>query len=254
MSETRPLSTPSVVCRLGLALLVATAVAPVFVLCALLCLPFRGVRIRLGNVYAKIVGYSLAWILGIRWTLIHGERLGAQPAIYICNHTSTADFFFGSALCPMGGCGVAKKEIVRIPVAGQMYWLTGHLRIDRGNPKRARASLKELAAVVKRHGLSVWMWPEGTRSRDGRLLPFKRGIVHIACATGLPIVPIVIRGMYRRWEPGGFTIRPGAIEVEVFPPIDTSEWRANASRQHAAALRQVFIDALPEDQQPLDET
>ena len=73
---------------------------------------------------------------------------------------------------------------------GQIYWLSGHLLIDRSNRESAIASIKEVTQIVHKNLLSLWIWPEGTRARDGRLTPFKKGFVHLALDTKLPIVPI----------------------------------------------------------------
>ena len=122
--------------------------------------------------------------------------------------------FLGMWLCPYGGVGIAKQEITRIPVFGLAYKLSGHLLLDRGNKERAIASMDLLVKVVKKHDLSIWLWPEGTRSRQGELLPFKKGFVHLAIATGLPIVPIVTHNAPRVWPVGTFRFSPGEVQVK----------------------------------------
>lgn len=215
---------------------------------AALCLPWRGLRIRVGNLFGKVVGVGCNFVMGIRLNVHGAEHLGAQPAIYLSNHTSTSDVWIGSMLCPFGGCGVAKREIVRVPVFGQVFWLTGHLRIDRGSPERAKAALAELASVVHRHRLSIWIWPEGTRSRDGRLQPLKKGFVHMACASGLPVVPVVVVGAHRRWPARQLRLSTGPVDVHVLPPVDTSAWRPEEAGQRAAEIHALFQAHLPPDQ------
>ncbi len=93
--------------------------------------------------------------------------------------------------------------------------------------------------------------PEGTRSRDGRLLPFKKGFVHLAIATGLPVVPVVLHGAQRNWEPGTLRFRPMTLEIDVLPKIDTAAWREESAGEHAAEVHAAFCAALRPEQRPL---
>ncbi|MRG96181.1 lysophospholipid acyltransferase family protein [Polyangium spumosum] len=221
-------------------------------LLALLLLPFRVLRIKLCNYYGKIVGYSITRIAGVTPVLHHGERIKqAHPAIYVANHTSTLDAFLSIWLCPVGGCGVMKKEVLRIPFFGQLYLLSGHLWLDRANKGSAIAAMSGIARTVKKHGLSIWIMPEGTRSRDGRLRPLKLGFVHLAIATGLPVVPVVLHGVHKNWVKHTLYVQPTTVDIEVLPPIDTSAWRAESAREHAAEVFEVFVEKLREDQKPL---
>jgi 1-acyl-sn-glycerol-3-phosphate acyltransferase len=147
-------------------------------------------------------------------------------------------------LCPVGGCGIAKKEIARIPFFGWAYWLSGHLLIDRGDREGAIAALAATAQFVRRHRLSIWIWPEGTRSRDGRLLSFRKGFVHLAIATGLPVVPLVLHGAHQRLPDRSFTLVPGELEVEVLERIDTRSWKRETVDEHVEQVHAVVRRAL----------
>jgi 1-acyl-sn-glycerol-3-phosphate acyltransferase len=215
-------------------------------------LPFRVARIKLSNFYGKVVGRSVTAIVGARPRVRNPERLlGSMPAIYVSNHTSTLDAFVGIWLCPYGACGVLKKEVARVPFFGWLALLSGHLLIDRFNTARAVELLTDAASFVKRHRLGIWILPEGTRSQDGRLLPFKRGFVHLAIATGLPVVPVVVHGAHHLWQKGTFRFVPGTLEVEVLPPIDTSKWTEETAAQHAAQVHDLFASLVHPDQKPL---
>jgi len=225
------------------------------ILIALLLIPFRLLRIKLCNYYGKIVGYSITRVAGVTPRVHHRERIGQNhPAIYVANHTSTLDAFLSIWLCPVGGCGVMKKEVTRIPFFGQLYLLSGHLWLDRSNKGSAIAALAGIAKLVKKHGLSIWIMPEGTRSRDGRLLPLKLGFVHLAIATGLPVVPVVFHGAHKNWVKGTWFVRPTTVDIEVLPAIDTKTWRAETAREHAAEVFSAFVAELREDQKPLPGT
>jgi 1-acyl-sn-glycerol-3-phosphate acyltransferase len=224
----------------------------IFMVIAVVLLPFRVARVKACNWYGHIAGRGVTWFAGITPHVKHHERLKNQnPAIFVMNHTSTVDAFIGIWLCPIGACGVFKKEIVRVPFYGQLAWLSGHLLLDRFNKDRAVETLKAAAAFVKKNQLGIWIMPEGTRSKDGRLLPFKKGFVHLAIATGFPVVPVVVHGAHKNWVKGEFlSFTPMDLDIEVLEAIDTSSWREETAGEHADAVRRIFLEHLPEDMQP----
>ncbi|MBX7097797.1 MAG: 1-acyl-sn-glycerol-3-phosphate acyltransferase [Myxococcaceae bacterium] len=221
-------------------------------LVALPLIPWRVRRIKLCNFYGHTVGRAVMWCAGATPVVRHPERLaGSMPAIYVANHTSTLDAFVSIWLCPYGGCGVFKKEIANIPFFGQLLRLSGHLMLDRQNKQKAVEALTDVAALVKRERLGIWIMPEGTRSKDGRLLRFKTGFVHLAIATGLPVVPVVLHGAHRLWPLGFPLFAPGPLEVDVLEPIDTTGWSEATSAEHAEAVRARLDAALRPDQRAL---
>jgi len=227
------------------AMLVLVVASAIYVPACILLLPSRSLRIRAGNVYGKIVGPLIFGLAGIRPVIHNKEGLsGSFPALYVCNHTSTADMWLGMWMCPYRGCGVAKKEIVFLPFFGQAFWLSGHLLLDRGNRARAMASMANVRGVVHKHGLGIWMWPEGTRSRDGRLRPLKKGFIHLAIATGLPVVPVVFHNADIHWPSKKFRTVPGDLHIDILPPIDTSEWVSERAGEHAHTVWEAFQNAL----------
>lgn len=228
--------------------------AVVFGFAMLLVLPSRVLRIRLGNLFGKTVSRLIMIISGCRVTVHGQEHLDAgRPAIYVSNHTSALDIFICSWLAPWGTVGVAKREIVYYPFFGQLYLLSGHLRIDRGNGPKARASMARLGDLVHSKRLSIFLWPEGTRSRDGRLLPFKKGVGHLAMQTGLPIVPLVVCGAHRAWEKNSLRLARVPIEVRVLPAIDTTAWTHETIDRDVRRVHDAFESVLPLDQQPAEE-
>lgn len=237
--------------RFALGFLIVMLFSVPYIFVVALLLPWRKLRIRCGNIYGKIIGPVMTRITGTRAIIRNAERLeGLKPAIYITNHSSELDPFLAMWLCPMGGCGIAKKEIARVPFFGWAYWLSGHLLLDRSNREKAIASMAEVGEVVRRNGLSIWIWPEGTRSSDGRLLPFKKGFAHLAMATGLPVVPVVAHRAHHRWPTRSLAMYPGPLEIDVLPAVDTTDWRPETIEDHVSQVRQIFIDALQPDQRP----
>ena len=210
-----------------------------------LALPFRTWRVRLGNFCGKMIGPVVSWLVGAKITNPDSDKLNSsRPAIFVTNHASALDVFIGMALCPYGGCGVGKKEILKIPFFGLAYWLAGHLLIDRGNNAKAVASMKKLSDFVKAKDLSIWIWPEGTRSLDGKLIPFKKGFVHLALATGLPVVPVMVHGAHKVWPAKTMQFYPGEVKVEVLDPIDTKDWNRNSIDEHVEQVKSIMSEAL----------
>jgi len=231
---------------------VIIVLASVCLVFAVLLLPWRLKRIQVGNLFGHTAGPLLVRLAGARPVFENHELLAGQgPAIYVSNHVSILDLMLGMSLTPIGGCGTAKKEIARVPFFGWLYLLSGHLLLDRGDRDRAIATLDEAARFVRSNGLSIWIWPEGTRSRDGRLSTFKKGFVHLAIATGLPVVPVVVHNAHHRWPADTFALYPGDLHIEVLEKIDSSAWRAETAGEHAQQVRDAFAAALGPEQRPL---
>jgi len=239
----------SVVIRLGLGMAgLAVLMIPYFLACVVL-LPWRMLRLRLGNVVGSAAGRWVHAVVGLSHEVVGPPLKTLAPAIFVQNHTGTLDLFLAMQLCPAPGSGALKKEFLRIPLIGLGYSLSGHLLIDRGNKERAIRSMAAISELVRTEKISVWILPEGTRSRDGRLQPFKKGFAHLALATRLPIVPVVVHDGHLFW-PRGFTVRPGRVCVDVLPAIPTNDWTLDKLPAHIAEVEGVFAAALAEHQQP----
>ncbi len=238
--------------RFSLGFVIVAVGSVLTVAAALPLIPWRTARIRLCNFYGHTVGRAVIACAGADPVVRNRERLNASmPAIYVANHTSTLDAFIAIWLCPYGGCGVFKKEIAWIPFFGQLLLLSGHLMLDRSNTGRAVDALKDVAVLVKAKRLGIWIMPEGTRSKDGRLRPFKKGFVHLAIATGLPVVPVVVHGAHRNWPLGLLNLQPMQVKIDVLPAIDTRTWTEEKAGDHAESVYEALKTALNDDQKPL---
>ncbi|XP_042521066.1 1-acyl-sn-glycerol-3-phosphate acyltransferase-like [Macadamia integrifolia] len=215
-----------------------------------LLLPWPCARIRQGNVYGHVTGRLLMWILG-NPIKIEGAEFSKTRAIYISNHASPLDIFLIMWLTPTGTVGIAKKEIIWYPLFGQLYVLANHLRIDRSNPSSAIESLKQAARAIVGNNLSLIIFPEGTRSKNGRLLPFKKGFVHMAFQSRLPIVPMVLTGTHLAWRKNSLHVRPAPLTVKFLPPIRTEDWTADKIDDYINMVHDIYVKHLPEAQRPL---
>ncbi len=231
--------------RVGVAWVAFGCTALVFCVVALFLLPWRGVRLSLASKYAKWIAPICLRICAIDLTVDHLERsTEGPPCIFTLNHASALDAFLVMAAFPPRGCGVGKKEVLWLPFFGQAYWLAGMILIDRATPERARAAVNQLSTVVHGLGLSPVIAPEGTRSSDGTLGPFKKGVVHMAVATRLPIRPYVIHHAWRRMPAREFRITPGPLRCEVLEDIPTDDWSLETMDAHLATIRAAYEGAL----------
>ena len=210
----------------------------------ILLLPFRVLRIRFALAMGRYVSYVVMACIGVKVRFEGRDPRRLRPAIFIANHTSTLDVFVFAVSAPTGCSAIIKKEMVYVPILGQIAWLSGHLLIDRHHRSRALEAIALIGALVQAKGLSVFIMPEGTRSTDGSIQPFKRGFVHLACATGLPVVPMVFHGAAKRWPMGAWTVDPGEVVIEVLDPIPTDDWSSEDAGSIADRMQQVFTDAL----------
>jgi len=130
-----------------------------------------------------------------------------SPVVYICNHQNSYDIFTASNAVMPNTVSLGKKSLKWIPFFGQMYWLTGNILIDRNNTNKAMNTIALTAKKINEKQLSVWMFPEGTRSNGRGLLPFKMGAFRTALQANVPIVPICASSMHdsiklNRWNNG----------------------------------------------------
>lgn len=237
--------------RIALGLLCTGVLVALMTPLLLLLLPWRVGRIRVTNAFGSAIGRAVMWCAGSRVRVEGTAHVSAdRPAIYACNHTSILDAFTTIWLTPSGTVGVAKKEVLWYPFYGQAWWLAGHVFVDRQRTERAKRALERTAEFLRKHGLHLCILPEGTRSDSGRLLPFKKGVVHMALATRLPIVPMVTIGLQHAWRRSSLTLRPSDVRIVFLPPISTEGWSEERIDEHLEELRAPFLAALPPEQQP----
>jgi len=160
-----------------------------------------------------------------------------KPSIYVSNHVSHLDVVCIAKAIPIGLFYIAKKELKRVPFMGQYMTLIGHIFIDRKNREQAMISMRKAAELINQ-GKSVITFPEGTRSRDGRLSIFKKGTFVIAKEGAIDIQPIAVLNAENILTRDSFTIRPGVIEVRIGKRIEANELAGLSSEEAATLVRE----------------
>jgi len=173
------------------------------------------------NAMQILFSRGVLFLSGVRLVVSGRERVPAGGMILMANHRSHFDVpALIAALPELQLRWVAKKELGRIPIFGWSMRAAGHVLVDRRNRAKAIESLVRARHALAR-GRAMVVFPEGTRSLDARLLPFKKGGFHLAAQTALPIVPVAVTGSERILAKRTRVIRPGVIRVEVLEPVPT---------------------------------
>ena len=199
--------------------------------------PLYRIGMKLGMMGVRVVGIPIA-VRGLE---------NIQPGrsyIFMSNHASNLDPPVFVPNIP-GRCSVLiKKEVLKVPIFGRVLQMAEMVPVDRSNREAAIESVRAAEEVLKR-GLNMVIFPEGTRSPDGRLLPFKKGPFHLAMEANVPVIPVTLLGTYECWPKGTWKMRGGKTSVIFHPPIEPSEFKDR--EELMLAVRHAIASALPED-------
>jgi 1-acyl-sn-glycerol-3-phosphate acyltransferase len=207
---------------------------------------------RTGNgphLLARFWANGILWVSRVKITVTGAQNLNpTRSYIYMPNHQSNADIPLLLGRLPVQFRWLAKAELFKIPLFGRAMRGVGYISIDRSNRKSAFASLERAARTI-RDGTSVLIFPEGTRSRDGRILPFKKGGFVLAVDSGVPIVPVIIRGTRDIIPKGRFMIRPAPVTMEILEPVATADYTRKTKDALLERIRAILVDSLENDRQ-----
>ena len=147
--------------------------------------------------------------------------LSDRPQIFVSNHQGYFDIFALSGYLPVQIRWIAKSSLFKIPFLGWAMMAAGYIPVERDNRKKAYEAFNKTLEKIK-EGCSIIIFPEGTRSEDGEIGPFKKGSNLIASRTKSPMVPVTIIGSGDIIKKGSARINPGSIQVVISPPVEPS--------------------------------
>ncbi|KAG6336488.1 hypothetical protein ID866_2602 [Astraeus odoratus] len=204
-----------------------------------------GRRTDVNYVVARTFYAIASYALDITVEVEGEEHLQTRPAVMVGNHQSMLDILYLGRMFPRKASIMAKKELQLSPLGPWMY-MSGAVFVDRGNSSRAHKSLEAAGEEMKAKGISLMMYPEGTRhsQEEPSLLPFKKGAFHLAVQAGIPIIPVVCENYWRIYHKGVFDT--GTIKLRVLPPIPTASLTAADVSDLAARVRDEMLDTLRE--------
>ena len=201
----------------------------------------------------KLQRYPSRWarkfcqIAGVRVIIKGADKLKPQTGyIYCANHLSQFDIFSFQGYFPLGFRWLAKEELFKVPFLGRAMTNAGAIAINRSHSREAVKSLQQAAERIKA-GTSILIFPEGTRSSDGTLQPFKGGAMLLAIKAEVPIVPVAFVGSYSVLPKGTFFPRPGTITIKVGDPISVSGSSNKDKQTLAIAIHDKVAELLEQN-------
>ena len=189
-------------------------------------------------------------LVGVKIRIVGRERIPAGACLFVANHTSSADAPAVVGAIPRRVAILLKESLFKWPIAGQAFTLAGFIPVKRSETESAIASV-EKATQSMRAGQSFLIYPEGTRSPDGRLQTFKKGAAVMAIKAKVPIVPVACSGAHRVMRKRSLRIYPGEILVEFLAPIDPAKYSFEARDDLNDRVHDAMAAGLPADQRPL---
>jgi 1-acyl-sn-glycerol-3-phosphate acyltransferase len=189
-------------------------------------------------------------LAGIRVRVEGVENIPAGVCVFTSNHASNLDPVALVPNIPRRVGLLAKKEVFRIPILSKALLLARLIPVDRAD-KEAAAESVDIAVDYLKEGLSFLVYPEGTRSRDGRLLPFKKGTFLMAIRAAAWVVPVSLAGTQRLMRKGDWTIYPGEVVVRYGPAVRATDYAEDQRDELRQRVQGLVAAGLPEEQRPL---
>lgn len=189
-------------------------------------------------------------LAGVRVRTEGLENIPPGVCVFVANHTSNADPPAVVGAIPRRVALLAKKEVFGVPIMGRAFLLASFVPVDRSDRESAVRSVDAAIGHLK-NGVSFLVFPEGTRSPDGRLRAFKKGTFVMAIRAGVPVVPVAVANAHRIMRKGSFFLYPGEVSVRFLPPVDAAEFALDEKGKLVELVHCAIAAALPEEQKPL---
>jgi len=209
---------------------------------------------RPGYVIARAWAWVCSWMLGVTASLHSADKAVAGTSYVITpNHQSNADILALICMLPTPYRWVIKKELLKIPVFGSALGRTGAVSLDRSNTAQSVERLRKSVDKLK-GGWSLLIYPEGTRTRDGNVQPFKKGAFMLAVNTGIPILPVTVNGAFKVLPKSAYLPIPGHVAITIGDPIPTDGLTEADVPELMERTRQAVLKNFDPDFDPFDRT
>lgn len=194
----------------------------------------------------KLAARSILWFCRVKLHIEGLENIDKESIyVFASNHSSQFDILVLLSIIPVKFGWIAKKQLFKVPFLGWLMKANGYISIDRENPRKALQSMKDAAEKIS-SGDRIAIFPEGTRSKDGELLPFKKGLFHICVRTGVPIVPIYMKGTSNVLSSDSLSIKPGNVYVKIGKGVVTKNIPTNKANDLMKDIRERFLQLKEE--------
>ncbi len=220
---------------------VVTVVAVTVAYCPIIFLTVLFSR-KLARKLARYWNRQVLAIGGVKVTVVGADKLVAgERYVFMSNHQSALDIPIIYVGVSEDISFIAKKELFMIPFFGWCMWAVGHTSIDRQNPRKAHASIDRAVQRLNKENVSLILFPEGTRSKDGKVLDFKTASFTLALQAGVKLVPIAIKGAIDRLPPKSSRIVPGTVELVMGDPISVEELKGMSKVEVCGRVREAIV-------------
>jgi len=223
--------------------LLAWLMVPVICLFALVLYVARPFNPDNNRLLARTIARVGRLLLGMERPLEGAHNMPQdRPTVVIANHQHNDDLFVMGDLLPPRTVTVGKSSLIWVPFFGQVFWLGGNVILNRGRSHKAIAVMQATSEAISRDRKSLWVFPEGTRSRGRGLQSFKKGAFHAAIASGAPITMVCASQYYDRTL--GWSGRREPVAIRILPPVETAGLKAEDIPQLMARCREQMEAAI----------
>jgi 1-acyl-sn-glycerol-3-phosphate acyltransferase len=191
---------------------------------------------------ARFWGFLIVFVSRIHVTVEGASNIDPSKSyIYMSNHQSNFDIPVLLAYLKVQFRWLAKVELFKIPIFGRAMRNAGYISINRSDRRAAIESLNQAADAI-RDGISILIYPEGTRSVDGNIRPFKKGGFVLAADSGIPIVPVIVHGTYAIMSKNSLRIKPGPVVMEICEPVETTGYTKETKDELLEKVRAIICE------------
>jgi 1-acyl-sn-glycerol-3-phosphate acyltransferase len=202
---------------------------------------------KITNKTALIWAKSILWAAGTKVEVVGLDKIDfTKSYVFAGNHQSHIDVLAVFSILDMTVRYIAKKELFKIPLFGWAMTAAGNIKVDRSNREKAIKSIEKAGESI-RNGVSVILFPEGTRSPDGEIHDFKKGAFVLAMKSGVPVVPISISGTRKILEKHSLKLNPGTVKIVISDPIESTKYKMEEREKFANDVKQIIIKNFDKD-------